>query len=127
MGPSLGLFSALCGPKQTAPQAGSAKSTIICATTHNFAMSSTIRPSSAEALERLQQGEPLKLLTLAETLSPRDLPQSAQKRNSAVSDDSEQNADTHPAALEADLAHYKVRRHGTQRTATLANATAGTL
>ncbi|KAF2477286.1 uncharacterized protein BDR25DRAFT_300269 [Lindgomyces ingoldianus] len=62
-------------------------------------------PSSA--LEQLQKSKALKLLAIAETLSPKDLPQSAQKRNSAVSDDSEQNGDTHPAALEADLVHYK--------------------
>lgn len=64
----------------------------------------------AAALEKLQQQPSLKLLAIAETLSPKELPQSAQKRNSAVSDDSEQNADTNPAALEADLAHYKVPR-----------------
>lgn len=60
------------------------------------------------ALEQLKQSPSLKLLVIAETLSPKDLPQSAQKRSSAVSDDSEQNGDTHPAALEADLMHYKV-------------------
>ncbi|KAF2176196.1 hypothetical protein K469DRAFT_646119 [Zopfia rhizophila CBS 207.26] len=64
-------------------------------------------PTPASALEQLQQPQELKLLAIAETLSPKDLPQSAQKRNSAVSDDSEQNGDTHPAALEADLVHYK--------------------
>ncbi|KAF2653528.1 hypothetical protein K491DRAFT_661700 [Lophiostoma macrostomum CBS 122681] len=63
--------------------------------------------SPSAALEELQQPHSLKLLAIAETLSPKDLPQSAQKRNSAVSDDSEQNGDTHPAALEADLMHYK--------------------
>jgi hypothetical protein len=60
------------------------------------------------ALEQLQNSPSLKLLAIAETLSPKDLPQSAQKRSSAVSDDSEQNGDTNPAALEADLVHYKV-------------------
>jgi TusA-related sulfurtransferase len=64
--------------------------------------------SASAALEKLQQSQPLKLLAIAETLSPKDVPQSAQKRNSAVSEDSEQNGDTHPAALEADLVHYKV-------------------
>jgi hypothetical protein len=68
----------------------------------------TMAMSPSAALEQLQQPQYLKLLAIAETLSPKDLPQSAQKRNSAVSDDSEQNGDTHPAALEADLLHYKV-------------------
>ena len=67
-----------------------------------------MEPSVTDALEELQQPQTLKLLAIAETLSPKDLPQSARKRNSAVSDDSEQNVDTHPAALEADLKHYKV-------------------
>ncbi|KAJ4373904.1 hypothetical protein N0V83_002643 [Neocucurbitaria cava] len=67
--------------------------------------SATHTPSSA--LEQLQQPQTLKLLAIAETLSPKDLPQSAKKRSSAVSEDSEQNGDTHPAALEADLLHYK--------------------
>ncbi|KAF2709766.1 hypothetical protein K504DRAFT_502478 [Pleomassaria siparia CBS 279.74] len=61
----------------------------------------------ASALEQLQKPHTLKILSIAETLSPKDVPQSAQKRNSAVSEDSEQNGDTHPAALEADLVHYK--------------------
>ncbi|KAF2003824.1 hypothetical protein P154DRAFT_519743 [Amniculicola lignicola CBS 123094] len=64
-------------------------------------------PTPASALERLQKPQNLKLLSIAESLSPKDLPQSAQKRTSAVSDDSEQNGDTHPAALQADLVHYK--------------------
>ncbi|KAF2735151.1 hypothetical protein EJ04DRAFT_492209 [Polyplosphaeria fusca] len=64
-------------------------------------------PTPSSALEQLQKQKSLKLLAIAETLSPKDLPQSAQKRSSAVSDDSEQNGDTHPAALEADLVHYK--------------------
>ncbi|KAF2867221.1 hypothetical protein BDV95DRAFT_551609 [Massariosphaeria phaeospora] len=63
--------------------------------------------SPASALEKLQKSKTLKLLAIAETLAPKDLPQSSQKRSSAVSDDSEQNGDTHPAALEADLVHYK--------------------
>lgn len=71
-------------------------------------MASKTTPSAAAALEKLKESRALKLLDIAETLSPKDLPQSAQKRNSAVSDDSEQNGDTHPAALEADLVHYKV-------------------
>jgi hypothetical protein len=66
-------------------------------------------PTPASALEQLQKPHKLKILAIAETLSPKDLPQSAQKRTSAVSEDSEQNGETHPAALEADLAHYKVR------------------
>ncbi|KAF2271205.1 hypothetical protein CC78DRAFT_506797 [Lojkania enalia] len=61
----------------------------------------------AAALEQLQKSQTLKLVAIAETLSPKDFPKSAQKRSSAVSDDSEQNGDTHPAALEADLVHYK--------------------
>lgn len=72
-------------------------------------MALTTEPSPAEVLEKLRKSESLKLLALAETLSPKDTPQT-EKRNSAVSDDSEQNADTHPAALEADLAHYKVTK-----------------
>ncbi|OAL56688.1 hypothetical protein IQ07DRAFT_497719 [Pyrenochaeta sp. DS3sAY3a] len=64
-------------------------------------------PTPASALEQIQQSQTLKLLTIAETLAPKDLPQSAKKRSSAASEDSEQNGDTHPAALEADLLHYK--------------------
>jgi hypothetical protein len=71
--------------------------------------SANVTPSPASALEQLQQSQSLKLLAIAETLSPKDLPRSAKKRNSAVSEDSEQNGDTHPAALEADLLHYKVQ------------------
>jgi hypothetical protein len=66
-------------------------------------------PTPESALEQLQQSQSLKILAIAETLSPKDLPQSAKKRSSVVSEDSEQNGDTHPAALEADLLHYKVR------------------
>lgn len=65
-------------------------------------------PTPASALEQLQKSQSLKLLSIAETLAPKDLPQSAKKRSSVVSEDSEQNGDTHPAALEADLSHYKV-------------------
>jgi len=65
-------------------------------------------PTPASALEQLQQSQSLKLLAIAETLSPKDVAQSVKKRNSAASEDSEQNGDTHPAALEADLLHYKV-------------------
>ena len=65
-------------------------------------------PTPESALETLRVPPSLKLLDIAETLSPKDLPQSAQKRSSAVSEDSEQNGDTHPAALEADLEHYRV-------------------
>ncbi|KAF2691537.1 hypothetical protein K458DRAFT_324961 [Lentithecium fluviatile CBS 122367] len=64
-------------------------------------------PSPASVLGQLQNSKSLKILSIAETLSPKDLPQSAQKRSSAVSEDSEQNGDTHPAALAADLMHYK--------------------
>ncbi|KAF1913867.1 hypothetical protein BDU57DRAFT_550390 [Ampelomyces quisqualis] len=64
-------------------------------------------PTAESALEQLQKSQTLKLLAIAETLSPKDLPQSAKKRSSAASEDSEQNSDTHPAALEADLVHYK--------------------
>ncbi|PVI06519.1 hypothetical protein DM02DRAFT_724205 [Periconia macrospinosa] len=63
-------------------------------------------PTPESALQQLKKPQSLKLLEIAETLSPKDLPQ-AQKRSSAVSDDSEQNGDTHPVALEADLRHYK--------------------
>jgi hypothetical protein len=70
--------------------------------------SATAVPTPASALEQLQKTQNLKLLAIAETLAPKDLPQSAKKRNSAASEDSEQHGDTHPAALEADLAHYKV-------------------
>jgi hypothetical protein len=66
----------------------------------------TLTPASA--LEQLKRSESLKLVSIAETLAPKNLPPSAQKRSSAVSDDSEQNGDTHPAALAADLMHYKV-------------------
>ncbi|KAH7078505.1 hypothetical protein FB567DRAFT_631837 [Paraphoma chrysanthemicola] len=64
-------------------------------------------PTPQSALEQLQKSQSLRLLAIAETLSPKDLPQSANKRSSAASEDSEQNSDTHPAALEADLVHYK--------------------
>ncbi|OAG06862.1 uncharacterized protein CC84DRAFT_629640 [Paraphaeosphaeria sporulosa] len=63
--------------------------------------------TAAAALEQLQKSPPLKLIFLAETLAPKDNSQSADKRTSTVSDDSEQNGDTHPAALQADLQHYK--------------------
>ena len=65
-------------------------------------------PSASDALKQLQQSQSLKLISIAETLSPKDHPQSAQKRESGVSDDSEESGDTHPAALQADLLHYKV-------------------
>jgi hypothetical protein len=64
-------------------------------------------PTPESALEQLQKSQSLKLLAIAETLSPKDLPQS-KKRSSAASEDSDHNGDTHPAALEADLVHYKV-------------------
>jgi hypothetical protein len=65
--------------------------------------------TAQSVLEKLQGLNTLKLLAIAETLSPKEVPKSAQKRNSAISEDSDQNGDTHPAALEADLMHYKVR------------------
>ena len=58
-------------------------------------------PTPESVLEQLQQSKSLKLLAIAETLSPKDLPQAEKKRNSAASEDSEQNGDTHPAALES--------------------------
>ncbi|KAF2275806.1 uncharacterized protein EI97DRAFT_433749 [Westerdykella ornata] len=70
-------------------------------------MDSKVELSPTAALQKLNRSEQLKILALAETLSPKELPKPDQKRNSAVSDDSEQNADTHPSALEADLVHYK--------------------
>ncbi|KAL1613045.1 hypothetical protein SLS60_001277 [Paraconiothyrium brasiliense] len=64
--------------------------------------------SASAALEQLQQSPSLKLISIAETLAPKDNnPRSADKRTSTISDDSEQNGDTHPAALQADLLHYK--------------------
>jgi hypothetical protein len=65
-------------------------------------------PTPASALEQLQNSNSLKIVAIAETLSPKELAQSARKRSSAASEDSEQNGDTHPAALAADLLHYKV-------------------
>ncbi|KAF2632632.1 hypothetical protein BU25DRAFT_487088 [Macroventuria anomochaeta] len=64
-------------------------------------------PTSASALAQLQQDHELKILAITEPLKPKDLPQSSKKRNSAASVDDDQNVDTHPAALEADLKHYK--------------------
>ncbi|KAL5118410.1 hypothetical protein ACEQ8H_003760 [Pleosporales sp. CAS-2024a] len=64
-------------------------------------------PTPEFVVEQLRKLQSLKLLAIAETLSPKDVPQSANKRSSAASEDSEQNGDTNPAALEADLAHYK--------------------
>ncbi|KAF1966941.1 hypothetical protein BU23DRAFT_307348 [Bimuria novae-zelandiae CBS 107.79] len=65
-------------------------------------------PSASDALAQLQQPQSLKLLSIAEALSPKEHhPESSQKRSSAVSDDSEQSGDTHPAVLQADLLHYK--------------------
>ncbi|KAF9735438.1 Kinetochore protein Sos7 [Paraphaeosphaeria minitans] len=63
--------------------------------------------AAVAALEQLQKLPSLKLISLAETLAPKDNAQSTDKRTSTVSDDSEQNGDTHPAALQADLQHYK--------------------
>ena len=66
-------------------------------------------PTPSSALAQLDSAPPLKLAEIAETLNPKEISLSTDnKRSSAVSDDSEQNGDTHPAALEADLAHYKV-------------------
>ncbi|KAF2205859.1 hypothetical protein GQ43DRAFT_406465 [Delitschia confertaspora ATCC 74209] len=67
----------------------------------------TSPPSSA--LAQLQNpSQPLTLLSLSETLHPKDAqPPSASKRQSNASESSEPTADTNPAALEADLTHYK--------------------
>jgi hypothetical protein len=66
--------------------------------------------TASAALEQLQKSPSLKLISIAETLAPKDSTQFADKRTSTVSEDSEQSGDTHPAALQADLLHYKV--HG---------------
>lgn len=66
-------------------------------------------PTPASALQQLQQEHELKIISITEPLKPKELPQSSKKRNSAASVDSDQHVDTHPAALEADLLHYKVR------------------
>lgn len=65
-------------------------------------------PTPASALQQLQQDHELKIIAITEPLKPKDLPQSSNKRNSAASVDSDPHVDTHPAALEADLKHYKV-------------------
>lgn len=62
----------------------------------------------ASALAQLQHEHELKIIAITEPLKPKDVPQSSNKRNSAASVDSDQNVDTHPAALESDLKHYKV-------------------
>lgn len=68
-------------------------------------------PTPASALAQLQQEDELKIIAITEPLKPKELPQSSNKRNSAASVDSDQNVDTHPAALEEDLKHYKVSTH----------------
>lgn len=70
--------------------------------------SASAAPTPASALEQLQKTQNLQILAIAETLSPKEHTQPSNKRNSAASEDSEQHGDTHPAALEADLSHYKV-------------------
>jgi TusA-related sulfurtransferase len=65
-------------------------------------------PTPASALAQLQQEHELKIIAITEPLRPKDIPQSSNKRNSAASVDSDQHGDTHPAALEEDLKHYKV-------------------
>ncbi|KAF9698787.1 hypothetical protein EKO04_003064 [Ascochyta lentis] len=69
--------------------------------------SSSAVPTPASALQQLQQDHELKIISITEPLKPKDVPQSSKKRNSAASVDSDQHVDTHPAALEADLTHYK--------------------
>ncbi|KAF3004107.1 hypothetical protein E8E13_004126 [Curvularia kusanoi] len=69
--------------------------------------STTAAPTPSSALAQLQQEHELKIIAITEPLKPKDLPPSSKKRNSAASVDSEQNVDTHPAALESDLKHYK--------------------
>ncbi|KAF1366002.1 hypothetical protein EJ07DRAFT_93863 [Lizonia empirigonia] len=64
-------------------------------------------PTPASALQQLQQDHELKIIAITEPLKPKHLPQSSNKRNSAASIDSDPHVDTHPAALEADLKHYK--------------------
>jgi len=71
--------------------------------------SASAAPTPAAALAQLKQEQELKIIAITEPLKPKDVPQSSNKRNSAASVDSDQNVDTHPAALEADLKHYKVR------------------
>lgn len=70
--------------------------------------SASAAPTPASALEQLHKTQNLQILAIAETLSPKEHPKPSNKRNSAASEDSEQQGDTHPAALEADLLHYKV-------------------
>ena len=66
-------------------------------------------PAPAQALEQLKQNYELKIISITEPLKPKEISQSSKKRNSAASVDSDPHVDTHPAALEADLKHYKVR------------------
>lgn len=82
-------------------------------------------PTPASALAQLQQDHELKIIAITEPLKPKDLPQSSKKRNSAASVDSDQHVDTHPAALEADLAHYKVRVNCSSRDRGAAYTTIG--
>ena len=70
--------------------------------------SSSAAPTPASALEQLQKEHQLKIIAITEPLKPKETPQSSNKRNSAASVDSDQHGDTHPAALEEDLKHYKV-------------------
>lgn len=60
------------------------------------------------ALAELQPPKPLSIIKLSDAFYP-ETPQSAQKRNSGVSDVSASALDNAtPASLEADLTHYKV-------------------
>jgi len=72
--------------------------------------SASAAPTSASALAQLEQEHELKIIAITEPLKPKDILQSSNKRHSGASvDEDDQNFDTHPASLEADLKHYKVR------------------
>ncbi|KAJ4336147.1 hypothetical protein N0V87_005583 [Didymella glomerata] len=70
--------------------------------------SASAAPTPASALTQLEQEHELKIIAITEPLKPKDVLQSSSKRNSGASvDEDDQNFDTHPASLEADLKHYK--------------------
>lgn len=71
--------------------------------------SASAASTPASALAQLQHEHELKIIAITEPLKPKDVPQSSNKRHSSASVDSDPDVDTHPAALEADLKHYKVR------------------
>lgn len=74
--------------------------------------SASAASTPASALAQLEQETELKIIAITEPLKPKDVLQSSSKRNSGASvDEDDQNFDTHPASLEADLKHYKVRMH----------------